>query len=618
MKFMKIGTRLEAILTKEATRYVTLDVSSDLTVQVNNTKYLLHKFPLLSKCGLLQQLCDPTNSDNQTVELHEIPGGEEAFELCIKFCYGISINLSAHNIVQALCASHFLQMSDALEKGNLTNKLEYFFGSVLQAWKDSILALQTTQALPTWSENLNITGRCVDAIARKIWTDLTNVTWSYTYTRAGFIRKAHAGAPRDWWTEDVADLDLQFFRRVILVVRSSIPPALVGEALHVYACQHLPDELDPNSSGSVVKHREILEFIVSQIPTRKGSVSTSFLLRLLRLANQFCVSDRVVAEIMRLAGRQLEEAKLVDLLKLRSSPSCSTSFNYIDMVKAMAEHFLVEHRRTSYPDSGERQSDSERSHQSMTRVAKLIDSYLFEIAADPNLPVTKVIELTNTLPDNARADHDDLYRVIDTYLKEHPDISKSEKKKLCHKLDCRKLSTDACMHAVQNDQLPLRTVVQVLLQEHVRAAMAMSPVGLHGNVKAMLSAPTGDMAKDMTLATKGKDPMNGRMMASNVNGQRSIDQSSHEDHQRRGMTSPPVFDKATIEAVEVDQASEIAEEDDSKSRTGSKVVNFSGRPATSEVTQDGHSKKKMKPKRMPSISSMIAKLTSKLPIQKQR
>lgn len=203
-------------------------------------------------------------------------------------------------------------------------------------------------------------------------------------------------------------------------------------------------------------------------------------------------------------------------------------------------------------------------------------------------------------------------------LQEHPDISKSEKKKLCQKLDCRKLSTEACMHAVQNDQLPLRTVVQVLLQEHVRAAMAMSPVGLHGNTKGMLPAPAADMAKMMTSATESKGPMNERMKTRNVKDPISVDQSSSNNDQIRGLSSPQVSDKAIVKDMEVDQADEIAEEDDSKSRTGSKVVSFSGTPTTNEALQDGHSKKKMKPKRMPCISSMIAKLASKLPIQKQR
>lgn len=52
----------------------------------------------------------------------------------------------------------------------------------------------------------------------------------------------------------------------------------------------------------------------------------------------------------------------------------------------------------------------------------------------------------------------------------HPGISKSERKRICRLMDCKKLSADACMHAVQNERLPLRVVVQVLFFEQVRAS----------------------------------------------------------------------------------------------------------------------------------------------------
>ena len=55
-------------------------------------------------------------------------------------------------------------------------------------------------------------------------------------------------------------------------------------------------------------------------------------------------------------------------------------------------------------------------------------------------------------------------------MQEHPGISKSERKRICKLMDCKKLSVEACMHAVQNERLPLRVVVQVLFFEQVRAA----------------------------------------------------------------------------------------------------------------------------------------------------
>ncbi|KAJ8531048.1 hypothetical protein K7X08_025779 [Anisodus acutangulus] len=62
----------------------------------------------------------------------------------------------------------------------------------------------------------------------------------------------------------------------------------------------------------------------------------------------------------------------------------------------------------------------------------------------------------------SRPSHDGIYGAIDMYLKEHPGINKSQRKRICRLMDCRNLSAEACMHAVQNERLPLRVVVQVL------------------------------------------------------------------------------------------------------------------------------------------------------------
>lgn len=96
-----------------------------------------------------------------------------------------------------------------------------------------------------------------------------------------------------------------------------------------------------------------------------------------------------------------------------------------------------------------------------TRVAKLLDAYLAEVARDSKLPLAKFQSLAEALPESSRASDDGLYKAIDTYLKIHPGLAEHEKKKLCRVLDCQRLSLDACLHAAQNERLPLRVVVQV-------------------------------------------------------------------------------------------------------------------------------------------------------------
>lgn len=44
----------------------------------------------------------------------------------------------------------------------------------------------------------------------------------------------------------------------------------------------------------------------------------------------------------------------------------------------------------------------------------------------------------------------------------HPSMTEQERKKLCRVMDCQRLSLEACLHAAQNERLPLRVVVQVI------------------------------------------------------------------------------------------------------------------------------------------------------------
>lgn len=50
-------------------------------------------------------------------------------------------------------------------------------------------------------------------------------------------------------------------------------------------------------------------------------------------------------------------------------------------------------------------------------VAKLVDGYLAEVARDPNLPLSKFVNLAERVPSDSRPVHDGLYRAIDMYLK---------------------------------------------------------------------------------------------------------------------------------------------------------------------------------------------------------
>ncbi|XP_022727032.1 BTB/POZ domain-containing protein At1g67900-like [Durio zibethinus] len=540
MKFMKLGSRPDTLYTAEAGRSVSSEVSSDLIIQVKGIRYLLHKFPLFSKCLRLQRICSESHEtpQHQIIQLPDFPSEIEAFELCAKFCYGITVTVSAYNIVAARCAAEYLQMTEDAEKGNLVYKLEVFFNScILHGWKDSIVTLQSTKAFPLWSENLEITSRCIEAIASKVLTHPLKVSLSHSHSRRvrddiscnGEESQRHKPTTKGWWAEDMAELGIDLYWRTMIAIKSGgkIPSNLIGEALQIYASRWLPNicrkvkankEAASDSAGEITsKHRLLLESIVSLLPSEKGAVSCSFLLKLLKVANILNATSSSKMELGRRVALQLEEARVSDLLIPSLSYSSDTLYD-VDIVLTILEQFMLQGQSppTSPPRSKlgfekrrrsrsaenidfefqENRRSSSASHSSKIKVAKIVDGYLQEIARDINLPLSKFIAIAETIPDFSRHDHDDLYRAIDIYLKAHPDLNKSERKKLCRILDCKKLSVEACMHAAQNEKLPLRVVVQVLFFEQARAATAGGKMAeLPSNIKALLASHNIDPSR---------------------------------------------------------------------------------------------------------------------------
>ncbi|KAK9284868.1 hypothetical protein L1049_024048 [Liquidambar formosana] len=436
----------------------------------------------------------------------------------------MTVTLNAYNVIAARCAAEYLEMYETIEKGNLIYKIEVFLNSsILRSWKDSIIVLQTTKSLLPWSEELKVVSHCLDSIASKASIETSKVEWSYTYNRKKLpsengndphwngVRKQQM-VPKDWWVEDLCELQIDLYKRVITTIKTKgrISGDVVGEALKAYALRRLPGlSKGIIQSGDVMKNRALVETIVWLLPTKKGSVPCSFLLMLLKAAIMLECGEMGRRELMRRISQQLEEATVTDLLI--QAPSGETTMYDVDIVRNLVEEFVTQEQSAPQTDSivdnefQEIGSPVFVSDASKVMVAKLVDGYLAEIARDPNLPLSKFVDLSEMVSSFSRPSHDGLYRAIDMYLKEHPGISKSERKRICRLMDCKKLSVDACMHAVQNERLPLRVVVQVLFFEQVRAttlSVGSSTPDLPGSIKALLPGGSHGSSRSATTNTE--------------------------------------------------------------------------------------------------------------------
>ncbi|KAK4739925.1 hypothetical protein R3W88_003622 [Solanum pinnatisectum] len=488
MKFMKLGSKPDTFQTDgNNVRYVASELASDIAINVGDVKFYLHKFPLLSKSATLQKLVSNASEGNcDEVDIHDIPGGPSAFEICAKFCYGMTVTLNAYNVISARCAAEYLSMNECLEKGNLIYKIDVFLNSsIFRSWKDSIIVLQTTKSQSRMCEELKLTSHCIDAVASRASVDVSRVDWSYTYNRKKLPEEngndpnlngiRSRMVPKDWWVEDLCELEVDLYKRVVITIKNKgiVSSEVIGEAAKAYAYRRFPGfNKGAFQFNDVSKCRPILDTVVWLLPSEKGSVSCSFLLKLLKASISLDSGETVKAELVKRIGQQLEEASVNDLL-IRVADGEGTMYD-AHVVQKILEAFMMrdvdsEPQLEDGDEIQEVRKPGILSEASKLMVAKLVDGYITEIAKDPNLPLSTFVGLAEMVSNFPRPGHDGIYRAIDMYLKEHPGISKSERKRICKLMDCKKLSVDACMHAVQNERLPLRVVVQVLFFEQVRA-----------------------------------------------------------------------------------------------------------------------------------------------------
>ncbi|TVU12282.1 hypothetical protein EJB05_45918 [Eragrostis curvula] len=491
MKFMKLGSKPDAFQSDGSdSRYVMSELPSDIVIHVDEARFYLHKFPLLSKSSLLQRLIiEASQNGTDEVVIHDIPGGVKTFEICAKFCYGIVVTLNAYNVVAARCAAEYLGMTEDVEKSNLIFKIEVFLNSgIFRSWKDSIIALQTTDALLPWSEELKLVGRCIDSVATKATVNPSNVMWSYTYNRKSAssneiveARKSSLAVPKDWWVEDLCELDVDLYRRVMVAIKSRgrIPSDAVIEALKAYAARWLPDCYDTLVDDVYsTSYKHLLETIIWLLPSDKGSSGSScrFFLKLLKVTVLIGAGDLLKEELMDRIVSQLHRASVHDLL-IPSKPPAQTTYD-VELLQTLISRYM---RRAGVTEDGiflnnldQEMFETNVDDESLLALCKLVDRYLAEVASDPNLSVSSFVGLATSMPESARPTHDGLYTAIDIFLKLHPGLPKMEKRKISSLMDVKKLSKEACIHAAQNDRLPLRVVVQVLFFEQLRAAGAQA------------------------------------------------------------------------------------------------------------------------------------------------
>ncbi|KAK5811317.1 hypothetical protein F383_08186 [Gossypium arboreum] len=485
---------------RHATEWPISDVSSDLKIEVGTSSFALHKFPLVSRSGRIRKLLiDTKDTKISRINLSSAPGGPEAFELAAKFCYGINVEITLSNVAMLRCISHYLEMAEEFAENNLEARTEaYLKDMVLPNISSTIAVLHRCESLLPISEEINLVNRLINAIANNACKE--QLTSGLLKLDHNFPSKAipnmEPETPSDWWGKSLAVLNIDFFQRVLLAIKSKgLRQDMICKILINYTHNSLQSLIVRDHhlvKGSLLelelqkKQRVIVEAIVSLLPTqsRKSSVPMAFLSSLLKTAISSSVSTSCRSDLERRTGLQLDQAILEDILiPANSHGNNHTAMYDTESILRIFSIFLNlddddDDEDNPLRDESEMAYDFDSpgspKQSSILKVSKLLDSYLAEVALDTNLSPSKFIALAELLPDHARIVSDGLYRAVDIFLKVHPNIKDSERYRLCKTIDCQKLSQEACSHAAQNERLPVQMAVQVLYFEQIRLRNAMN------------------------------------------------------------------------------------------------------------------------------------------------
>jgi hypothetical protein len=255
--------------------------------------------------------------------------------------------------------------------------------------------------------------------------------WSYTYNRKLAssneiveARKSSVAVPKDWWVEDMCELDVDLYRRVMVAVKSRgrIPSDAVIEALKAYAARWLPDCCDTLVDDVYsASYKHLLETIIWLLPSGKCSscCSCRFFLRLLKVTVLIGAGDLLKEELMERIVAQLHRASVSDLL-IPSKPPDQTVYD-VELVQTLISRYM---RHAGVAEDGiflnnldQEMFETNVDDESLLALCKLVDRYLAEVSSDPNLSVSSFVGLATSMPESARPTDDGLYTAIDIFLK---------------------------------------------------------------------------------------------------------------------------------------------------------------------------------------------------------
>lgn len=154
------------------------------------------------------------------IEMPDVPGGAESFELAAKFCYGINFEINTENIAMLRCVAEYLEMTEEHTVGNLVARTEAYLNEVaLKTLASAVSILHSSQSLLPLAEKVKLVNRCIDTIAYiACKNDHIHTLSRQESGTNGVLPSSHSKPVLDWWAEDLTVLRIDVFQRVVIAI----------------------------------------------------------------------------------------------------------------------------------------------------------------------------------------------------------------------------------------------------------------------------------------------------------------------------------------------------------------------------------------------------------------
>ncbi|GLJ53570.1 hypothetical protein SUGI_1142810 [Cryptomeria japonica] len=446
--------------------------STNIAVHIMGSSYHLHKLPLVSMSGYFNRKLKEANE----IHLNCCPGGAETFELIVAHCYGCMISMEPSTIAAIRCASDFFEMTEDYSRGNLCKRSHrYFKDTILKNWDHAIEALRCCEELHPIAQYRGIVSTCIEAISQLTCTAIEKrapVLFPLAPMELTF-----GGGHMENLINDLITLPLDYFRQIIESIRRKcINEKFICRSLFLYTDRSIFDRVDFQGLN-VMKDKSCemkveVECVVKLLPMDKDIVPVTFLFGLLRCSLAWNADKGCSFKLENRISSQLDQATAADfLLPLKNY---NDEIDDLGILEIESMQHIVSLFMSQQTDVGEESdytlfSEGNASSHSSTssnpfvcNVAKVWDEYLTEIATYSNVSPAIFLDLVETVPSSSRPVHDQLYKAIDLYLKMHSQISETDRTNICKMLNCQRLSEEVCFHAVRNEFMPLRMIVQAI------------------------------------------------------------------------------------------------------------------------------------------------------------